>query len=863
MRKALLILYFFTCLSLVSQNDCSDAIIVCGNSGYSDLAVAGIGTQELSPGSNTCSSQENNSIWFKLLIKTGGTLGFTLTPNNSSINEDFDFFIFGPNVNCGNIGTAIRCSTTNPAAAGQGNNLTGLKDTESDTSEGPGPSGNSFVRSLTVNAGDSYFLVIDRPIGSSNFDLTWTGTATFDEPPTVNTTILPGNTLDIDECDNDGDGKAVFNLNINDAIIGSQPNIVATYHESSNDAILNINPISNSGNYTNVRNPQTIYIRLTNTITECFEVRDFSLNATAIPAFSTPTSYEVCDDMSSGSDIDGIASSFILASKDAEILGSISSSQYAVSYHKSLIGAQTSASTDVIDKNIPYQNTTANEEKIYIRVQNRNNSSCFTTSEDTSTTFKPLKLVVNPLPNIINNPAIIKQCDVNADLTSLVNLVQAQVKISNNSDNETFNYYPTELDAINGTNIITNPFTYNATTGDTVWARTISDKGCYRISEIEINISFSGVLPYNEEFTACDDFLDIDGNDTANNDDTDGITNFDISRATPNIKNLFPSAVRNDLDVVFFETSDDRDVIRNPIGGLYTSYRNKNIPANTRQPIYYKVINRLNQDCAGIGEFYIFVQPVPEFTITSPQILCLNNSSLIIEAELPNGNFNYEWTRDNDPTIIGRNASLTIIRGGNYTVTAINPTTFCKKSKTIIVNESIIASVNQNDVTIVDDAENNSITLNNSGSNLGIGDYEFALQDERNQIIIDFQDAPIFENLKGGIYTILIRDKNDCGIARLEVSVLEFPDFFTPNNDGINDVWNVKGTNSFYYPSGSIAIFDRYGKIITSFKVNEQGWDGLYNGKNVPSNDYWFNIELTNRNGRTITRKGHFSLLRK
>ncbi|MFY7669452.1 T9SS type B sorting domain-containing protein, partial [Tenacibaculum sp. MEBiC06402] len=38
---------------------------------------------------------------------------------------------------------------------------------------------------------------------------------------------------------------------------------------------------------------------------------------------------------------------------------------------------------------------------------------------------------------------------------------------------------------------------------------------------------------------------------------------------------------------------------------------------------------------------------------------------------------------------------------------------------------------------------------------------------------------------------------------------------------------------------------------------------GLYNGKVLPSNDYWFNIELTDRNGNKISRKGHFSLLRK
>lgn len=159
--KLILILLLIPAL-IFAQNDCTDAITVCGNSGYEDLSAVGVGIQELT-GSNTCGSQENNSIWFDIRVNTGGTLGFTLTPTfaDGSVNPDtgidFDFFVFGPNVDCVSIGQAIRCSTTNPNAAGQGNNLTGMNSTEVDTSEGPGASGNSFVSWLNVSPGDTYF----------------------------------------------------------------------------------------------------------------------------------------------------------------------------------------------------------------------------------------------------------------------------------------------------------------------------------------------------------------------------------------------------------------------------------------------------------------------------------------------------------------------------------------------------------------------------------------------------------------------------------------------------------------------------------------------------------------------------------
>ena len=128
MKKIFTLFLLLNSILIFSQNDCSDAIIVCGNSGYQNLTADGPGIQELT-GSNTCSSEENNSLWFKLKINSGGNLGFILTPTfadggiNPDLNVDFDFFVFGPDVNCNNIGQAIRCSTTNPIAAGSPDNL--------------------------------------------------------------------------------------------------------------------------------------------------------------------------------------------------------------------------------------------------------------------------------------------------------------------------------------------------------------------------------------------------------------------------------------------------------------------------------------------------------------------------------------------------------------------------------------------------------------------------------------------------------------------------------------------------------------------------------------------------------------------
>ena len=272
-KVALLLLAFFTSIKGISQNDCVDAILICGNANLSGLTANGIGIQEITS-DNACGSGENNSIWLKIKINTGGTLGFVLTPQSADILEDLDFWIFGPNVSCSNLGTAIRCSTTNPLAINQPDNLTGLNSTETDVSEGPGYDGNSFIKWMDVLDNETYYIAIDRPTGVSAFSIAWTGTATFYQPP------VPVATNDIQRCSlPSSPGTAVFDLtpNINSAI-GNQTNIITAFFTSYNDAVVSINPIVNSNSYQNRSNPERIYLRLMNINTGCFAVTDFSLS---------------------------------------------------------------------------------------------------------------------------------------------------------------------------------------------------------------------------------------------------------------------------------------------------------------------------------------------------------------------------------------------------------------------------------------------------------------------------------------------------------------------------------------------------------------------------------------------------------
>jgi len=248
-------------------NDCIDAIVVCGNTEI-ESNVSGYGTQELDPDNSPCGSEEVNSLWLKLNIGTGGSLAFDILPNDSELNVDYDFYLYGPDFNCDNYNTPIRCSTTNPVEANLSYNSSGLDDNEIDPFQGPGSDGNSYVSSLNVLAGQTYYLLIDRPHGGGGFRLEWTGTARFEELPPINEPI------DIMECANAN--VSSVDLTVNDNIKPAGNEFTIAYFPSLADAFDGTNVIIQPETYPTPFNETTVYTKITGP-GGCFEIKNFKV----------------------------------------------------------------------------------------------------------------------------------------------------------------------------------------------------------------------------------------------------------------------------------------------------------------------------------------------------------------------------------------------------------------------------------------------------------------------------------------------------------------------------------------------------------------------------------------------------------
>jgi gliding motility-associated-like protein len=118
-------------------------------------------------------------------------------------------------------------------------------------------------------------------------------------------------------------------------------------------------------------------------------------------------------------------------------------------------------------------------------------------------------------------------------------------------------------------------------------------------------------------------------------------------------------------------------------------------------------------------------------------------------------------------------------------------------------------------------------------------------------------NSPVFTSsaLKDGdAVTCILSVKNNCVppvISQpLQMNILQplsirIPNAFTPNGDGYNDIWDIPGLTA--YPGCQVSVYTRYGSMVYQSKGYNKAWDGLFNGKALPSGTYYYLIDLGNK----------------
>jgi gliding motility-associated-like protein len=473
---------------------------------------------------------------------------------------------------------------------------------------------------------------------------------------------------------------------------------------------------------------------------------------------------------------------------------------------------------------------------------NKTGNSCGLLSNVASLNVYALP-VLAPSVNLI-------QCDDNSDGISDFNLTEKNNFISANAANEVFTYYTSPIGAQtkDPATLITNPIAYTSNS-KRIWVRVENTNGCFSTSEMNLIVSSTQIpSTFKREFKTCDDSI------SSISTDIDRIAEFNFSSVTADIQQFLIPPLTN-YSIKYYPNEADALAETNEIINT-TNYRNIGYP--NQQDIWVRVESILDNACFGLGSHIkLIVNPKPNIDTNANgndnKLVCSNLPSFFVELNAgitdgtPSSNYSYEWRKDGVILTSETNSTVDVNSKGTYFV-KVSAATGCFRIRIIQVTASDIATIDS--VSIIDLTDMNTVTVNASGK----GIYEFSLDAP----VGPFQTSNLFENVAAGIHDLYVIDTNGCGTITETIAVIGVPKFFTPNGDGFNDFWNVKGLNSTFNSKAIIYIFDRYGKLMQQISPSSQGWEGTINGEPLPADDYWFTLKLDD--GREA--KGHFSLKR-
>lgn len=442
------------------------------------------------------------------------------------------------------------------------------------------------------------------------------------------------------QCDDNHDGIFTFNtVALETTLLNGQTNVTVTYLDAANNPLKDANgglivspfPV----NFTTTS--QSIQAVLTNNTTlKCSNKTTIDFIVDDLPeAFAIPiASTTACDD------------DLIPATQDGKYPFNTSTIESII------LNGQVGMKVSYFDKNgnplsSPLPNPFLTEtQNITVKVENVINSNCFATTT--------INFVVNALP-IVKDVEIV-QCDTDLVVNgkTFFNLTVKNTEISANSTNENFRYYT----SLNGANnavaaeLIPNELAFENTTSTlmNIWTR-VSNKitGCYSVAKITLKVPATNIPPtYKVPFPpVCDDLLDTNGNNNANNDNRDGITKFDLSSTEAVILAQLPT--NQTYTIKYYKNETDALAELNLIPDI-SNYRNIGYPNS--QDIWIRIDSDLDNACYGLGPYLTLnVETLPfANTVTIPRQCDDNNDGIFtfnttsLESSLLNGQTNVTVT---------------------------------------------------------------------------------------------------------------------------------------------------------------------------------------------------------------------------
>lgn len=308
-----------------------------------------------------------------------------------------------------------------------------------------------------------------------------------------------------------------------------------------------------------------------------------------------------------------------------------------------------------------------------------------------------------------------------------------------------------------------------------------------------------------------------------------------IENATPKMSGTYKLTISNQLNN---QIKKEVEVVVNP------AYKSEQKTITTKEnPITFgnEVINEAGtythtfKSKNGCDSIVTLIVEIPNIIISNSGPYC-EGDNIQITAEGLTEEQNFEWS---GPNGFKSKSSMPTIENANKTHSGTYSLYLKEEEKNILAGST--------DVVIMENVMEKIIEQLSLGETLQFG-----------ELIIDQpgEYTQTFKSAEGcdSTVSLTVRMKLD------EKTTIHPSEFFTPNGDGISDVWEIE--NIELYPEAIVDIYDRHGKLIRKYTNydNLTGWDGTdVNGIKMPSTDYWYTIDVNSIDKIYI---GHFTLIR-
>ncbi|MCL6218435.1 T9SS type B sorting domain-containing protein [Zunongwangia pacifica] len=281
--------------------------------------------------------------------------------------------------------------------------------------------------------------------------------------------------------------------------------------------------------------------------------------------------------------------------------------------------------------------------------------------------------------------------------------------------------------------------------------------------------------------------------------------------------------------------------------------------ANNNKIIFARIVNIDSGCISDIAKIALDIRTLPQLSLEENYRVCVDAYGLFSEELVLGEDFgkSYQYAWYNGDKLVSSEYDLYLYEESanpDYTLVLTEKFTGCETRFTTTL--SYVSKPTSIKIGILKgDFENTGTvevrTMRNTGHS---SEFEYSLDDGA------YTTNPVFRNIQRGFHQLKVKEIGGCGgIVEQGFTVVGYDFFFTPNGDGYNDRWAV--TQDADYKVLKIRIFDRNGIFLKEIDPDGEGWDGLLNGKALPEDDYWFNLEYVNF--KTSSRhnfSSHFSL---